>query len=271
MTAPSTTSSTPCQPDLHPAQLPSVSELGSRVAGRRSNPPSAPMTGNPSRSGHPSDLARRLANAHRSINARKINHSEIDISVRKLVELWLAAQGTVAAAALMKAQEIPDIRLEPEFVQALASLRTDRVAVYATKPMLFADTELLAEAIKDYVSALRKPYDNHCRLWTALARKSMACNPAEPVVKSEILLARRALFLAREAVSRRAMVACEQRIDRARAEMVAARVRLEDTYHITSVNPIALDPFGPPPAEGSGKRQSDSNRAQLRPRSRSMH
>ncbi len=271
MTTPSITSSTPCQPDLHLAQLPSVSELGSRVAARRSNPPSAPMSGNPSRSGHPSDLARRLANAYRSTNAWKINHSEIDISVRKLVELWLAAQGTVAAAASKMVLEIPGVQLEPEFSDALASLRTDRVAVYTTKPMLFADTEVLAEAIKDYASALRKSYDNHCRLWTALARKSMACNPAEPAAKSEIQSARRALFLAKAGVSRSALEACEQRIDLTRADMVAARVRLEDAYHITKVSPMEPVPFGPLPAEGDGQRQSDSNRVQLRPRSRSMH
>jgi hypothetical protein len=270
MTTPSITS-TPCQPNLPLARLPSVSELGSRVAGRRSNPPSAPMTGNPSQSRHPSDLARRLAKAYRSIKARKINHSEIDISVRKLVEQWLAAQATVAAAASKMVLEIPGVQLEPEFNDALVSLRTDRVAVYATKAMLFADTEVLAEAIKDYASALRKPYDNHCRLWTALARKSTACNPAEPAARSEVLLARRELFLAKDEVSHSAMAACEQHIDRARAEMVAARVRLEDAYHITKASSIELSPLGPLAEEGGGERQSDSNRVQLRPRSRPMH
>lgn len=270
MTNPSIAPTEPCQPCSPNVPLASMAKLGSRLQGRRSRPPATPVLPKKdpsSNSGHSSDLARRLARAYRSANARGLDRSEIAISHRKLIEQWLAVQAAAADAALTSAQEIEGISLEQEFVDALAALRVDRVAVYGTKLTLFEDTEALTEAVKNYAAALRAPHDNRCKLWQALSRKSMVCNPAEPATKSEILLARRALFLAREGISRKTLEACEQRIKQARATMVAAHARLDDAYHITKVDPTEPGPFGPFPAEGGGQRQSDSNRRELKPKS----
>lgn len=270
MTNPLIAPSGPCQPCSPGVPLASVSELGRRLEGRRSKPPATPVLPKKdpsSNSGHPSDLARRLARAYRSANARGLDRSEIAISHTKLIEQWLAVQSAAADAALTSAEEIPSIRLEQEFVDALAALRVDRVAVYGTKLTLFEDTEALTDAVKAYAAALRAPHDNRCKLWQALARRSMACNPAELATKSEILLARRALSLAREGISRKTLEACGQRINRARATMTAAHARLDGAYHITKIGPIEPGPFGPFPAEGGGQRQSGSNRRELKPRS----
>lgn len=184
-----------------------------------------------------------------------------------MIEQWLAVQSAAADTAFTSAEEIPDIRLEQEFVDALAALRVDRVAVYGTNFTLFEYTEALTGAVKAYAAALRAPHDNRCTRWQALARRSMACNPAELATKSEILSAQRALSLAREGIFRKTLEACEQRTNQARAAMVAAHAQLNDVYHFTKVDPTEPGPFGPFPAERGGQRQSDSNRWELKPRS----
>ncbi|MBW8809744.1 MAG: hypothetical protein JF591_13105 [Lysobacter sp.] len=179
----------------------------------------------------------------------------------------MAAQTAAAEAALDSVQEIPGIRLERQFVEALASLRTRRVSVYGTKPSLFEDTEALSWAIQNYAMELRRPHDKRQRLAAAMARVSETENPADPAPKDEVLRARRELFKAKGGVSRLALMECERRLNQARELMVNARAGIERDFHITRVSPIEPDPFGPFPPEGGGHRQSDSNRRELKPRS----
>lgn len=270
MMTPSIAPSGPGQPCSPGVPLASMAELGRRLEGRRSRPPAGPglsKTYPSSNAGGLSELARRLARAYRSANARGLDRSEIAISQSRLIEQWQAVQSAVADAALKSAHEIPGIRLEPEFVEALASLRTKRVAIYGTKPSLFEDTEALSWAIQNYAMELRRPHDKRRRLAAAMARVSEAENPADPSPKDEVLRARRELFKAKGGVSRPALIECERRLNQARELMVVARDGIERDFHITKVGPIEPDPFGAFSADGGGQRQSDSNRRELKPRS----
>ncbi len=193
------------------------------------------------------------------------NGADVLNAEAELIEQWLAAQTAAAEAALGSVQEIPGIRLEPVFVDALSSLRTRRVAVYGTKPCLFEDTESLSWSIQNYAAELRRPHDKRQRLAKAVSRVSEAENTADPAPKDQVLCARRELFKAKGGVSRLAMIECERRLNQARELMVSAREGIERDFHITKVAPIESDPFGPFPQEGNGQRKSDSNRRELKP------
>lgn len=255
-----------------PAQHSHGSAMADRIAARRANPPQKPpivwgRLARPRKAGQPSYTALRLGRLGRIARVQGGNGADVLNSEAELIEQWLAAQTADAEAALDSVQEIPGIRLEPEFVEALASLRTRRVSVYGTKPSLFEDTEALSWAIQNYAMELRRPHDKWQRLAAAMARVSEAENPADPSSKDEVLRARRELFKAKGGVSRPALIECERRLSQARELMVVARDGIERDFHITKVGPIEPDPFGPFPPEGGGQRQSDSNRRELKPRS----
>lgn len=263
----------PCEPGSHGAQLPSASELGSRIAARRANPPhKAPVmwgrATRPARAGQSSYTALRLGRLGRITRAQGGSGADVLNMEAELIEQWLASQVEAAEAALDSAREIPGIRLEPVFVDALASLRTRRVAVYGTKPFLFENTEALSWSIQNYAAELRRPHDNRQRLATAMAHLSVAENPAEPAPSEEVLRARRELCKAQRGVSEPALIECERRLNQARELMKNAREGIERDFHITKVGPIETDPFGPFPQEGGGQRQSDSNRRELKPQTR---
>ncbi len=255
-----------------PAQHSHGLAMADRIAARRANPPQkAPVAWGrlvrPRKAEQPSYTALRLGRLGRIARAQGGNGAEVLNSEAELIEQWLAAQTAVAEAVLVSVQEIPGIRLEPEFVEALTSLRTRRVSVYGTKPSLFEDTEALSWAIQNYAVELRRPHDKRQRLATAMARVSEAENPADPSPKDEVLRARRELFKAKGGVSRPALIECERRLNQARELMLSARDGIERDFHITKVGPIEPDPFGPFPPEGGGQRQSESNRRELKPRS----
>ena len=254
-----------------PIQHSHGSAMADRIAARRANPPQAPIVwgrpARPAKAGQPSYLALRLGRLGRITRAQGGNGADVLNTEAELIERWLAAQTAAAEAALESVQEIPGIRLEPVFVDALATLRTRRVAAYGTKASLFEDTEALSWAIQNYAMELRRPHDKRQRLATAMARVSEAENPADPAPKEEVLRARRELFKAKGGVSRLALMECERRLNQARELMASSRDGIEHDFHITKVGPIEPDPFGPFPPEGGGQRQSDSNRRELRPRS----
>lgn len=255
-----------------PAQHSHSSAMAERIAARRANPPKNTAVvweklGRPTRAGQPSYTALRLGRLGRITRSQGGNGADVLNAEAELVEQWLSAQTAAAEAALESVQEIPGVRLEPVFVDALASLRTRRVAVYGAKPSLFEDTEALSSAIQSYAAELRRPHDKRQRLAKAMARVSEAENPADPVSKEEILRARRELFKAKSAVSRPALIECERRINQARDLMKDARDGIERDFHITKAGPIEPDPFGPFPPETGGQRQSESNKRELKPRS----
>ena len=255
-----------------PIQHSHGSAMADRIAARRANPPQkAPAvwgrSARPAKAGQPSYTALRLGRLGRITRAQGGNGADVLNTEAELIERWLAAQTAAAEAALESVQEIPGIRLEPVFVDALATLCTRRVAAYGTKASLFEDTEALSWAIQNYAMELRRPHDKRQRLATAMARVSEAENPADPAPKEEVLRARRELFKAKGGVSRLALMECERRLNQARELMASSRDGIEHDFHITKVGPIEPDPFGPFPPEGSGQRQSDSNRRELRPRS----
>lgn len=257
-----------------PPQHSHGSAMADRIAARRANPPQkAPVVwgrqARPRKAGQPSYTALRLGRLGRIARAQGGNGAEVLNSEAELIEQWLAAQTAAAEAALDSVQEIPGIRLEPQFVEALASLRTRRVDTYATKPLFFEDTEALSWAIQNYAAQLRRPHDNRENLRRAQAHLSLVEHPIDGGSASEIRSAQRRLHKARRAVSKHAKVALERRLDLARTLMVQASAHLADRFHITKTRPIEPDPFGPLPSEGGGQRQSDSNRRELRPRSRS--
>lgn len=255
-----------------PVQHSHGSAMADRIAARRANQPQkAPVVwgrpARPAKAGQPSYTALRLGRLGRITRAQGGNGADVLNTEAELIEHWLASQTAAAEAALESVQEIPGIRLEPVFVDALATLRTRRVAAYGTKASLFEDTEALSWAIQNYAMELRRPHDKRQRLATAMARVSEAENPADPASKEEVLRARRELFRAKGGVSRLALMECERRLNQARELMASSRDGIEHDFHITKVGPIEPDPFGPFPPEGSGQRQSDSNRRELRPRS----
>lgn len=254
-----------------PAQHSHVSAMADRLAARRANPPQkVPVVWGrpvrPTKAGQPSYTALRLGRLGRIARAQGGNGADVLNSEAELIEQWLAAQTAAAEAALDSVQEIPGIRLEPEFVDALASLRTRRVSVHGTKSALFEDTEALSWSIQNYAMELRRPHDKRQRLATALARVSEAENPADPAPKDQVLRARRELFKAKGRVSRLALIECERRLNQARLAMMEARAGIERDFHITKVGPIEPDPFGPFPQEDDNQRKSDSNRRELKPR-----
>ena len=251
------------------------SAMADRIAARRANPPTKPPTkppvvfgraARPAKAGQPSYTALRLSRLGRIARSQGGSGADILDAEAELIEQWLAAQTAAAEAALESVQQIPDIRLEPVFVDALASLRTRRVAVHGTKPFLFEDTEVLSWAIQNYATELRRPHDKRQRLWTAKVRVSEAENKADLAPIIEIRRARRELWKAKQGMSRPALIECERRINQARDLMVDATTGLEEKFCITRIVPVEPDPFGPLPAEGGGGRKSDSNRSQLRPR-----
>jgi MobA/MobL family len=253
-----------------PAQHSHGSAMAERLAARHANPPQkVPVVWGrpvrPRKAGQPSYTALRLGRLGRITRAQGGNGADVLNAEAELIEHWLAAQTAAAEAALDSVQEIPGIRLEPVFVDALASLRTRRVAVYGTKPSLFEDTEALSWAIQNYAAELRRPHDKRQRLATALVRVSEAENPADPAPKDDVLRARRELFKAKGGVSQLAMIECERRLNQARELMANAREGIERDFHITKVAPIEPDPFGAFAQDGNGQRKSDSNRRQLKP------
>ncbi len=255
-----------------PAQHSHSSAMAERIAARRANPPQKPSVAwgrlaRPARAGQPSYTALRLGRLGRIARAQGGNGADVLNAEAELIEQWLSAQATAAEAALESVQEIPGIRLEPGFVEALASLRTRRVAVYGTKPSFFEDTEALSWAIQNYAAELRRPHDKRERFAKAMARVSEVENPAEPASKDEILRARRELFKAKGGVSRLALIECERRLNQARELMKNARDGIERDFHITKVGPIEPDPFGPFPPDDGVQRQSESNKRELKPRS----
>lgn len=255
-----------------PTQHSHGSAMAERIAARRANPPQKPSVAwgrlvRPARAGQPSYTALRLGRLGRIARAQGGNGADVLNAEAELIEQWLSAQATAAEAALESVQEIPGIRLEPAFVEALASLRTKRVAVYGTKPCFFEDTEALSWAIQNYAAELRRPHDKRQRLAKAQARVSETENPADPAPKEEVLRARRELFKAKGGVSRLALIEGERRLNQARELMKSARDGIERDFHITKVGPIEPDPFGPFPPDDGGQRQSESNKRELKPRS----
>lgn len=254
-----------------PAQHSNGSAMAERLAARRANPPqNVPVVWGrpvrPSKAGQPSYTALRLGRLGRITRAQGGNGADVLNAEAELIERWLSAQTAAAEAALDSVQEIPGIRLEPMFVEALASLRTRRVAAYGTKPSLFEDTGALSWAIQNYAAELRRPHDKRQRLAKAVSRVSEAENPAEPAPKDHILRARRELFKAKGGVSQLAMIECKRRLNQARDLMVSARDGIERDFHITKIAPIEPDPFGTFAQEGDNQRKSGSNRRELKPR-----
>lgn len=256
-----------------PAQHSHSAAMAERIAARRASPPQkAPVVWGratrPARAGQSSYTALRLGRLGRITRAQGGSGADVLNMEAELIEQWLASQVAAAEAALESAQEIPGIRLEPVFVDALASLRTRRVAAYGTKPFLFENTEALSWSIQNYAAELRRPHDNRQRLAKAMAHLSVAENPAEPAPSEEILRARRELSKAQRGVSDPALIECERRLNQARELMKNAREGIERDFHITKVGPIEPDPFGAFPPEEGGQRKSDSNRRELKPSSR---
>jgi len=166
-------------------------------------------------------------------------------------------------------QEIPGIRLEPAFVDALATLRTRRVGVYGSKPFFFEDTEAFAWAIQNYASELRRPHDNRQRLWKARVRLSEVEAEQGSATDRDLLRARRDLWKAKRGVSSAAMIESERRLSQARDLMVEARNDIERDFHITVCAPLGTKAFGPfPPITDEEERRSDSNQRELKPRAR---
>lgn len=255
-----------------PAQHSHGAAMAERIAARRANPPQkVPVVwgraARPARAGQASYTALRLGRLGRITRAQGGNGADVLNMEAELIEQWLAAQTAAAEAALESVQEIPGVRLEPVFVDALASLRIRRVAAYGTKPFLFENTEALSWSIQNYAMELRRPHDNRQRLAKAWARLSEAENPAEPAPKEDVIRMRRELAKAERGVSEAALAECERRLNQARELMVNARDGIERDFHITRVGPIESDPFGPFPQEGGGQRKSESNKRELKPRS----
>lgn len=244
-----------------------------RVQARRTTPPTktAPAWGRavrPSKAGQPSGVALRLSRLGRIARSQGGAGADVLNAEAALIEQWLDAMAASAEAALEAAQQIPGVRLEPEFIDAIGSLRVRRVAVYGTKPDLFEDTEALSWAIQNYATELCRPYENRQRLWKARARLSELENPAEPGTNTEILRGRREVWKSKRGVSRPAMIECERRLNQARHLMVQARNELEKKFYITPMGPLESDPLGEssPPATGGGTKGSDSNQQQLKPK-----
>lgn len=217
-----------------------------------------------------SPVALRLSRITRLARSQGMG-AEILNAEAKLIEDWLESQRETAQAASDALLEIVGIQLETAFTDAIASLRRRRVDVYWNRDFLFEDTEFLGATIGDYVVAMRRQHDARQKVWQARVKLAEVEHDATSGrAANRVAGAKRALWVAKSAVSPGARTHSERRIVEARCAMVEARNALERDFHMTELGSLAedtpLQEVSPEFTQGGGGRSSDSNRSQLKPR-----
>lgn len=175
----------------------------------------------------------------------------------ELIEQWLEAQHEMARQALNILNSIPGIQIEDCFNQAYEALLCRRVDHYATKPLLFEDTELLGKSMMRYARMLVSPYRAQCNYLAAKARIS-EFEGETPTAKSA--LADRQAQKAKHMVSKRVMSFREGRIKNARSAMNESRESFEKNFKVDL--PVVQSPQDHPSNEVL--KPSESGQCQLR-------
>ena len=217
----------------------------------------------------PSPLAIRLAKVTR-LAASQGNDAAVLNEEAMLIEQWLEAQQEAARSALEVLESIPGIRIEAEFRRAMDTASRKRTGVYGRKRFLYEDSEILTTAMKGYAGAVHQPITNQDQLRRAQARVSEVKSLSGIERLQQMSGAQRALAKARRGVSKGAQIVLERRIDEARAVMVAATDAIERDYYVTPLDRVETSPPYPYMAAMGSERNSDSNRVQLKPRSRPL-
>ncbi|WP_233368426.1 plasmid mobilization protein [Xanthomonas hortorum] len=192
----------------------------------------------------------RLARA--TGNGAEILNEEVE-----LIEQWLEAQHETARQALNILNSLPGIQIEDCFNQAYEALMCRRVDHYATKPLLFEDTELLGKSMVRYARMLVSPYRAQCDHLAAKARLS-EFEGETPTAKSA--LAARQAQKAKYMVSKRVMNSRELRTKNARSAMNEARDSFEKNFKVDL--PVVQSPQESPSNEVL--KPSESGQWQLR-------
>lgn len=145
-----------------------------------------------------------------------------------------------------------------------------RAGVYGRKRFFYEDCEILTAAMQDYARAIQQPMAHQDQLRRAQARVSEATSLSGAARLAELGNAKRMLEKAKAGVSKVARESMERRINQARAVMVAATEAIERDYYVTPLDRVETSPPHPYTAQMAGERNSDSNRVQLKPRSRPL-
>lgn len=228
------------------------------------------VRGRPVREWSPSATALHLGRLGRLGRMRGVG-SELLNAEAELIERWLESQMETAKAALEVLQAC-DVQMQKSLLDAVATLKRPRVAVYGTKDFFFEDTEELTATIVEYSAALCEPQQMRDRAHRARVFLSGVeaggAGPRSP----EMVSARRALTRAKANISSTARRVNEMRTREALQAMMEARARIEEQFYVTSFDSPYLEPEPPfpemEPGKGGGKRKSDSNRQELTPRAR---
>ncbi|MDC8640606.1 MobA/MobL family protein [Xanthomonas hortorum] len=186
----------------------------------------------------------RLARA--TGNGAEILNEEVE-----LIEQWLEAQHETARQALNILNSLPGIQIEDCFNQAYEALMCRRVDHYATKPLLFEDTELLGKSMVRYARMLVSPYRAQCDHLAAKARLS-EFEGETPTAKSA--LAARQAQKAKYMVSKRVMNSRELRTKNARSAMNEARESFEKSFKVDL--PVMQSPQEHPSNNASNSSES---------------
>ena len=197
--------------------------------------------------------------------------SELLNAEAELIERWLESQMETAKAALEVLQAC-DVQMQKSLLDAVATLKRPRVAIYGTKDFFFEDTEELTAKIVEYSAALCEPQKMRDRAHRARVFLSGVETEGAGPRSPEMVSARRALTRAKANISSTARRANEVRTREALQAMTEARARIEEQFYVTSFDSPYLEPEPPfpemAPEKGGGERKSDSNRQELRPRQR---
>lgn len=220
----------------------------------------------------PSKLALHLGRLGRLGRMRGVG-SELLNAEAELIEQWLQSQMEAAKAALEVLQAC-GVQMQKSLLDAVATLKRPRVAIYGTKDFFFEDTEELTAKIVEYAAALCEPQQMRDRAHRAQVFLSGVETGGASPRSPEMISARRALTRAKANISSTARRANEVRAREALQAMMEARARIEEQFHVTSFDSPCM-PAEPPfpellPGKGGGERKSDSNRQEhrLRPRPR---
>ena len=166
----------------------------------------------------------------------------------ELIEQWLEAQHETARQALDILNSIPGIQIEECFNQVYDALMCRRVDHYATKPVLFEDTEQLGRCMVRCARMLVSPYRAQCDYLAAKARLSEFYGE---VSTAEAALAKRQAQKAKHMVSKRVMRLRECQIDRTRSEMATLCAEINKKFACGDIAPNrSLDISGAVTIEG---------------------
>ncbi len=301
MTTPSITSSTPCQPDLHPAQSPSVSALTEQAqaegrlmatpdrhtlgAAKRERSAIAPPAKKLSGPQHVFDqrefkawfhwemspIAARLDRQFARVRAEG-NANEVLRAEAQLINDWLEAQRDAAGEMLRSIQLASPGGVNPGFNAAVEAVKADRTRVHAVKPDFFAKSECLCRKLVDYARLERDRFALGQNVEAAWDQLMWAMKEHPHPRSSARLNAQRLYDIARKQQSGRAEERRRATIKDAFDEMQLALTMVETEFPLPRTNifgPAPVEEKVPGPLdEGDGtnkEAQSGSNKRQLKP------